>query len=180
MDAIEFLTHQHHQTEELFEQYQAASDASQRRKLAEEIVEDLEQHTTLEETVFYPTVRERIPDLEKEILEDLEEHHAVELLLKEVAEGDPTDERFDAKISVIQEQVEHHVEEEEQDLFPRVRDALGDDALRELGRRMQQQAERGGEEPTKDELYEEAQELGVEGRSKMDKDELAQAVEKQR
>ncbi|MDP9021650.1 MAG: hemerythrin domain-containing protein [Actinomycetota bacterium] len=180
MDAIEFLTQQHRQVEQLFDQYEQASGTGQRQELANEIVEDLKLHTTLEERFFYPTVRERIPDLEDQLLEDLEEHHAVELLLQEVTDADPSDERFDAKISVIQEQVQHHVQEEEQELFPQVRDGLGDDALQELGDRMRQAAERGGQEPTKDDLYQEAQDLDIEGRSKMDKDELAEAVEEHR
>ncbi|MBW3577313.1 MAG: hypothetical protein KY462_06160 [Actinobacteria bacterium] len=82
-------------------------------------------------------------------VEDFEEHHAVELLLQEVTDADPSDERFDAKISVIQEQVQHHVQEEEQELFPQVRDGLGDDALQELGDQMRQAAERGGQKPTR-------------------------------
>lgn len=181
MDAIEFLTEQHRETESLFEQFEEAGDLARRGEIAEEIIQDLELHTTLEEAVFYPAVRDSIPEMQAELLEDFEEHHAVELLLKELGGMNPSDERFDAKVTVVKTQVQHHIQEEENDLFPRVRSEFGSDQLNQLGQQLQQRAQalKSGVDPgemTKAELYERAQELDVEGRSKMQKEELAEAV----
>ncbi|WP_308438439.1 hemerythrin domain-containing protein [Kitasatospora indigofera] len=93
-------------------------------------------HTYIENEVMYPAVRERVPDLENDILESYEEHHVADLLCAELDVMTPDDERFDAKTTVLIEAVGHHIQEEEDDWFPKVRDALGRKELQEIGARM--------------------------------------------
>lgn len=174
VDAIEFLTDQHRETEELFEQFEQSDDAQKRGELAKEIIQDLKLHTKLEEEIFYPAVRDAIGEMEDEVKEGLEEHHAVELLLKELESMDPGHDRFEAKMTVVKEQVEHHVEEEEESLFPEARKELGEERLEELGKQLQLMAKK--EKMSKEELYEKARELDIEGRSTMSDEELLEAV----
>lgn len=179
VNAIDLLEQQHHHVASLADEFGDASSERQ-AEIAREVVFDLRLHTTIEEEIFYPAVRERVPSLEDEILEDLEEHHAVEMLLDEMDGMDPTDERFEAKFTVIRELVEHHVQEEREDLFPEVQDQLDQALLEELGLRMAQRYEElrvlGGMEPTKEELYERARKLDIDGRSSMSKRQLANAI----
>jgi hemerythrin superfamily protein len=88
--------------------------------------------------VFYPAVRAEVPDTGSEVLESVEEHHVVAWLLSELQHLDPGDETFDAKVTVLIENVTHHVEEEESELFPAVRTVLGRNRLVELGEQMSQ------------------------------------------
>ncbi|GGQ13480.1 hypothetical protein GCM10010140_49500 [Streptosporangium pseudovulgare] len=78
-----------------------------------------------------------MPDTSDHVLESVEEHHVVAWLLSELKGMDPKDERFDAKVTVLIENVRHHVKEEEEDWFPQVREALGRNRLQELGERME-------------------------------------------
>lgn len=137
-DAVELLTEQHDAIRALFDEYaQLSSQASKRKdELARLLVTHLVKHAEVEELVFYPAVRSEIDGLDAEIDEDLEEHHAAELLLWEIDKMTSDDERFDAKVGVLGELVSHHLEEEEQDLFPRVREALDDQRRRQLGAAM--------------------------------------------
>ena len=90
-------------------------------------------HTYIENEVMYPEVRRLLPDLEDDILESYEEHHVADVLLLELSQMSPEDERFEAKTTVLIENVTHHMDEEEQDWFPKVRDGLGRKALQDLG-----------------------------------------------
>ena len=94
-------------------------------RLVERIIELLTVHTYIENEVMYPRVRALLPDLEDDVLESYEEHHVADLLVMELVTMKPTDERFDAKTTVLIENVRHHIEEEEQEWFPQVREALG-------------------------------------------------------
>ena len=137
-DAVELLTEQHDAIRALFDEYQQLSSQPSKRKdeLAAQLVTHLVKHAEVEELVFYPAVRAEVGDLGEEIDEDLEEHHAAELLLWEIDKVTSSDERFDAKVTVLRELVVHHLEEEEQDLFPRVREALDEQRRRQLGAAM--------------------------------------------
>ncbi len=180
MDAIELLTSQHRETQDLFEQFGSAGDDDRKQEIAQEIIQDLMLHTTLEEEFFYPAIREKAPQLESQILEDYEEHHAVELLLQELQKLDPSHERFEAKVAVVRDNVEEHIEEEENELFPQVRDAFEEQALADLGEQMQQAAKQQKlQRLTKAELYERAQGLEVAGRSQMSKEQLVEAVQEE-
>lgn len=179
MDAIELLTQQHRETEALFDRFEAAADDEEKQDVAREAIADLRMHTTIEEELFYPALREAGDDLVEDVLEGYEEHHAVELLLDELDGMSPGDERFEAKFTVVKELVLHHVEEEEEEMFPQARDALGEERLQEVGEQMSRRADelRAGTDATKEELYERAKELGISGRSQMSKRELARALQ---
>lgn len=182
MDAIDLLEEQHRGTEELFDRFEDSDDPDEQREIARRVTSDLRMHTTIEEEIFYPAVRERL-GMDDDILEDLEEHHLVEMVLDELEGMDPSDERFSAKMQVLSELVEHHVDEEEEELFPEVREQMDAAEREELGERMRARAEElrtgGPGELTKEELYQRAQQLGVEGRSTMSKRQLADAVRRE-
>jgi hemerythrin-like domain-containing protein len=178
MDAIELLESQHRETEQLFERARNA-DGNEQRDLARELVHALRMHTTIEEEIAYPAIREALPDAEDDVLEGYEEHHAVELLIDELDGMSPADENYDAKLAVVEELVLHHVEEEEQELFPQVRRAMAEDHLQDLGERMAgrvQELEVETDDSTKEELYAKAQQLDISGRSQMSKRQLARAL----
>ncbi len=134
-DAIVLLKKDHQEVRKLFRDFQAAGENATVRKgqLVAKIIELLTVHTYIENEVMYPQVRELLPDLEDDILESYEEHHVADILVMELAAMKPTDERFDAKTTVLIENVLHHMDEEEQDWFPKVRDGLGRKALQEMG-----------------------------------------------
>jgi iron-sulfur cluster repair protein YtfE (RIC family) len=93
----------------------------------------LSQHAAIEEAVLYPSARNEVADAEDDVLEALEEHHVVKWQLQELLGLAPTDERFNAKVTVLTENVRHHVREEESELFPLLRARLGRKRLLELG-----------------------------------------------
>src|ERR1700722_494466 len=127
MDAITQLKADHKAVEALFKRFEKAGDGARAAKgdIADRIIEELSVHAAIEEQVFYPSVRREVEGVEDQVLESLEEHHIAKWVLSELDGMDPSDERFDAKVTVLIESVRHHVEEEEQDLFPAVRAALG-------------------------------------------------------
>lgn len=134
MDAITLLKADHHDVEQLFQQFEHAERAHvQKRQIVDRIVEALSVHAAIEEQVFYPVARATVPATDDVVLESLEEHHVVKWLLSELADMDPTHERFVAKTTVLMENVRHHVKEEETDFFPKVRKQLGRNELLELG-----------------------------------------------
>ncbi len=135
MDAITFLKDDHRSVEQLFKRFEQAGERAhvQKRQIVDRIVEELSVHAAIEEQVFYPVARAAVPDTEDIVLESLEEHHVVKWLLSELVDMDPAHERFDAKVTVLIENVRHHIEEEESDFFPKVREQLGRNELAELG-----------------------------------------------
>jgi hemerythrin superfamily protein len=140
-DAVELVVRQHEVFRDRFAQFDQLSSRASKRKdeLVASIVTDLVKHAEIKELVFYPAVREKIDGLDAEIDEDLEEHHAAELLLAELDGAASADlPRFDAKVTVLKENVLHHMEEEESDLLPKVREALDERRRRELGNAMVQ------------------------------------------
>ena len=139
MDAITMLREDHRQVEKLFKRFEKAGPNAHKTKrdLVDTIIEALSLHAAVEEQAFYPAVREAVPDVEGTVLESLEEHHIVKWTLSELDGMDPEHERFDAKVTVLIESVRHHVEEEEQEMFPLVRKALGRKRLQDIGEAME-------------------------------------------
>jgi len=138
MDAITLLRNDHKTVERLFKRFEKAGDRAlvEKREIVDRIVEELSIHATIEEQYFYPVARATVPGTEDIALESLEEHHIVKWVLSELDGMDPAEERFDAKMTVLIENVRHHVEEEEQEFFPKVRAELDRSALAELGEAM--------------------------------------------
>jgi hemerythrin superfamily protein len=139
-DAITMLKEDHKSVEQLFKRFEKAGERAyvEKRNVVDRIVEALSVHAAIEEQVFYPLVRATVPGAEDHTLESLEEHHIVKWVLSELDSMSPEDERFDAKVTVLIESVRHHVQEEEQDLFPMVRKELGRDSLSDIGEVMAQ------------------------------------------
>lgn len=133
-DAIVMLKEDHKEVRALFREFQkAGTTAARKGKLVQQIIELLTVHTFIENEVMYPQVRALLPDLEDDVLESYEEHHVADLLIIELLPMTPADERFEAKATVLIENVDHHIEEEEQDWFPKVREGLTRTQLREIG-----------------------------------------------
>lgn len=137
MDAITLLKQDHKAVEKLFKQFEKASQPAQQRKLAQRVIKELSVHAAIEEMVFYPAVRDRVPKVEDTVLESLEEHHIVKWVLSELEDMKPDHERFKAKMTVLMENVRHHVKEEETELFPEVRSVIKRKELGELGEAME-------------------------------------------
>jgi hemerythrin superfamily protein len=137
-DAIVMLKEDHKEVRRLFRQFEKAEEPAEQGKIVDQILEALTVHTYLENEVMYPEVRKLLPDLEDDVLESYEEHHVADVLCMELASMKPDDERFEAKTTVLIENVEHHIEEEEQEWFPKVREGLGRKQLVEIGERMEE------------------------------------------
>ncbi|WP_329493570.1 hemerythrin domain-containing protein [Kitasatospora herbaricolor] len=151
MDAIVLLKDDHKTVEKLFKAFEKADDDAhaEKRRIVDQVIEELTVHALIEEQVFYPAAREAAPDTTDHVLESIEEHHVVVWMLSELASLDPKDERFDAKMSVLMENVRHHVEEEEKDWFPEVRKAMGRNRLVELGEQLEEAKKSATRDPLK-------------------------------
>ena len=134
-DAIVLLKQDHKEVLKVFKDFEKTGDGAHKEqgRLVDRMIELLTVHTYIENEVMYPRVRELLPDLEDDVLESYEEHHVADVLVMELVGMKPDDERFRAKTTVLIENVRHHIEEEEQEWFPQVREGLGRKALQELG-----------------------------------------------
>ena len=187
MDALELLKADHDTVRGLFDQFKHAKEAhntTQMQDLQRQIFQELEVHTAIEEEVFYPEAKAVGEEAEDLVKEGVEEHHVVKVLMSEVSALQADDETFAPKMTVLIENVEHHAEEEEDELFPQLREVFGDERLQAMGAKLQEAKQRhlsgaagsdGGR--TKEELYEQAKKKDVPGRSTMSKEELADAVD---
>ena len=135
MDAITLLKEDHAKVKQLFRDFEAsgARAFSTRKRIGDAIRQELEVHTRIEEDIFYPGVQSSAPEM---IAEAIEEHHVVDRILEELEQIEPADEKFTAKMTVLIENVEHHAEEEEKELFPGVKRDLGAEKMREMGEQM--------------------------------------------
>ena len=139
-DAIVVLKDDHKQVKKLFRDFRSAGEGAHARKeqIIKSAIELLTVHTYLENEVMYPEVRKLLPEVEDDVLESYEEHHVADVLCMELWSMSGSDERFDAKATVLIENVEHHIEEEEKEWFPKVRAGIGRKELADLGKRMQE------------------------------------------
>ena len=133
-DAVTLLKEDHRRVEDLFSDYQKAKGDGRKKKLAEQICAELIVHSKIEEEIFYPACEGAVE--EADLKEAYVEHDGAKVLIAEIAAGGPDDEYYDAKVKVLQEQIEHHVKEEEgrlNGIFAQARrhgvdmDALGDE-----------------------------------------------------
>ena len=136
MDAVKLLKDDHEKVKGLFRQFEKARSEDKKKQLADEIMMELEVHSKIEEEIFYPAVREKVGEDEL-VAEAVEEHHVVDVLMQEIKQLDPSDERFEAKMTVLIENVEHHIEEEEKEMLPDAKKKLGKD-VEALGDQMEQ------------------------------------------
>jgi len=135
MDALTLLKADHEAVETKFARFEELGPRALKSKAAvvADVIEALSVHAAIEEQVLYPALRDRLADDEGQILEALEEHHVVKWTLSELEGMNPDHERFDAKFTVLVENVRHHVKEEESELFPKVRSAFTRTELADLG-----------------------------------------------
>jgi hemerythrin-like domain-containing protein len=149
-DAIVVLKDDHKQVKALFRQFESAGEdaSADKGRIVNKILELLTIHTYIENEVMYPQVRALLPDLEDDVLESYEEHHVADVLAMELWTMSGTDDHFDAKATVLIENVEHHIEEEEREWFPKVRNGLGRKELADLGTRMQDKRSDAPTKPT--------------------------------
>ena len=132
MDALELLKQDHQKVKELFEQAEEA-EGEEQQEVFEQIKTELETHARIEETVFYPAVQEH-EELKDMVLESLEEHKQIKTLLREMESLASESEKFEPKLKVLMENVEHHAEEEEEGkMFPKLRQIMGKQKLEQLG-----------------------------------------------
>ena len=138
-DAVALIKADHREVEQLFREFEEAGDRAYKTKqeLVGQIVEELEVHATIEEEIYYPAVEAKARKDGKELIaEAVEEHHVVKILLGELSAMTAEDEAFDAKVTVLMENVRHHVEEEEEEMPPQSEDVLGKEELTRLGEEM--------------------------------------------
>ena len=134
MNAVDMLESQHREMEELFAKLEKADRSDRKQKLFTQIADKLAVHASIEEQEFYPAVKaKRTEDI---LLESLEEHLGINRVLSDLIDLDPSDETFDAKTKVLQEQVEHHVGEEEDDIFPKVKKIFDEETLVAIAQQM--------------------------------------------
>ena len=124
-DAIAMLTAEHREVSKMFEEFESMGDRakSKKQKLVGEICTALTLHTSIEEEIFYPAVREAAKDADDMLDEALVEHASAKDLIAQLQEMDADDELYDAKVKVLSEQIEHHVGEEEKEMFPKAKKA---------------------------------------------------------
>ena len=132
--AVALLKEDHGRVKELFNRFEEARTRPAKLKIVRAALVELKVHAAIEEELFYPAVRKPVG---KEIMNEAdEEHHVAKLLIAELDAMDGSESHFDAKFKVLAENVRHHIEEEEQEWFPKVREGLGRKQLAELGERM--------------------------------------------
>ena len=148
MDAIKLLKLQHREVEALFEEFENAGERAhkKREELCREISDALAVHAAIEEKIFYPATKDaRTEDM---LREAVEEHLSAKRIIADLTAATDDDEQFEAKMNVLKEQIEHHVEEEEKELFPKAQKLLDSERLQALGDEMERMVEEltaGGE-----------------------------------
>jgi iron-sulfur cluster repair protein YtfE (RIC family) len=183
MNVTQLLMAQHREAENLFEQLEEA-EPEERGELSTTLARKLELHMQLEEQIVYPAICELVEDSDEDVAEAKAEHTLARQGIAQLLALDEETPGFDGLVAMLKAGVLHHVEEEEGEVFPKLRASATEDQLQELGGRCAEMVVAAGEEPpldpdtaTRDELYEQAKKQGVEGRSDMTKDELAAALE---
>ncbi len=186
MDALRLLTADHNRVRGLFTRFRDAHEADDDTSMVEiagKVFDELEVHTTIEEEIFYPTVRDKSSEIAETVEEGVQEHHVAKVLMAELGEVEAASAEWVAKMQVLIENVEHHAEEEESELFPDVRSAMSAEELETLATRLEdRKAELGAPvlqdklDLSKDELLDLAKEQEIPGRSTMSHEELAATV----
>jgi hemerythrin superfamily protein len=151
--ATDLLSSQHREVDRLFKEIEKASNPDDKQALFEDLADKLAIHAKIEEQFFYPAVQEK--KTEDMVLEAFVEHTSIKRLLADMLEADPAEPAFDAQVKVLKEQVEHHVKEEEGELFPAAKKVLSEDELMAIAQEMMAvQAELEDTEPRNDIIHE--------------------------
>jgi len=126
MDIVQLIKQDHRKVKGLFRRFQQGGNGSGRQRIAEQIIEELSRHATMEEQLIYPLLRARDEKHDDDVLEALEEHHVAKATLLELDKMSVDDERYEAKMKVLSESIKHHIEEEETKLLPRLERVTSD------------------------------------------------------
>ena len=139
MNALKLLEQDHEKVKKLLGQLDSTTErgVKTREELFAKVTQELEVHEAIEEEIFYPALKEH-PKAKEIVLEAYEEHHVVDKVMGELREVPFDDETWGAKLTVMKENVEHHIEEEENEMFKQARDVFDEAELEELGERMEQ------------------------------------------
>ncbi len=137
MNAIDLLKKDHRKAEQLMSELESTTEKAikTRQRLFAELKDELVVHEEIEEEILYPTLKEH-PQAREIVLEGYEEHHVVDVILAELEGLDVSDETWTAKFAVMKENLGHHIEEEEGDMFKKAAQLLSEDELESLGDRM--------------------------------------------
>jgi hemerythrin superfamily protein len=186
MDAITLLTADHNRVRGMFARFKEAHEAEDTTTMIEvagKVFDELKVHTTIEEEIFYPAVKEGTSELSEVVDEGIEEHHVVDHLMEELGQIEAGGDEWTAKMMVLIENVEHHAQEEEKEMFPQVRSTFGEQVNKDLATQLESRKKQLGApvlqdkiDLTQQELMSLAQEQQIPGRSKMDHEELAATV----
>jgi hemerythrin superfamily protein len=131
-DVVDVLVTDHREATELITQIWTTQDPEQRRDLADTVISEIVRHAVAEEMYVYPAMREHLPNGDEEVEHDVEEHKELEQTMKELEGVDATDGRFDETLRKLEQQLLHHVRDEEADQFPQLRARIPHDQLVEL------------------------------------------------
>ncbi len=143
MNAFQLLKEDHKKVSGIFQQLEPTTERAEktREELFGKLKQELEIHAQVEETIFYPAIKQA-HETREITLEGFEEHHVVKMLLKELEDMPVDTEQWAAKLKVLQENVEHHVEEEEEEMFQKARQVLSEEEINTLGARMEEEKKR--------------------------------------
>jgi hypothetical protein len=143
MDVITLLKNDHEKVSGIFSKLEETTERAEktRTELFAQLKQELDVHAHIEETIFYPALKQEAETREI-TLEGFEEHHVIKTLLKELEPMEVTTERWSAKLKVLKENVEHHVEEEEGEMFKSTREVLSKEQIEDLGTRMEAEKKR--------------------------------------
>ena len=142
MNSLTLLRKDHREVKDLLKQASDA-DTAEKQKLFEQIKSELQVHEAIEEEIFYPALKEH-PKTKEIALEAYEEHHVVDQVMSELDALLPDDETWDAKFSVMEENLKHHINEEEREMFEQAQQVFSDDELEQLGDQMLRRKEQLG------------------------------------
>jgi len=134
MDALSLLKKDHELVKDIFKKIESSDDKEERESLFEQFMDEIAVHERIEEEIFYPALQ-KLPNAKEDVMEAFEEHHVVDTIVSEM-DVEPDDEKWHAKFTVMKENVEHHIKDEEEKLFPKAEKLLGEEKLGKLGAQM--------------------------------------------
>jgi hemerythrin superfamily protein len=138
LNALDLIKNDHDRIKKMFDQALKTDDPSDRSELLQRIRAELIAHERMEEDIFYPALRSASDKATDIVLEGYEEHHVIDLILDEMFEVPEDTEQWHAKLKVLHENLEHHIEEEEEEMFARAKKSMSAETLTELGQKMAQ------------------------------------------
>jgi hypothetical protein len=138
MNAIKLLKEDHNELRGFFQSFKASDSKKEKHNIFKQIKAKLDVHTHIEETIFYPELinKKELEDITKE---GIEEHHVGDVLVREISNLTDDSEKFEPKMEVLIESTEHHLQEEEGKMFPKVEEHFSESELEELGTKMQEE-----------------------------------------